>query len=344
MLRALSGIEGHLCAAEKAVRLLRGHGFASQCALPASMGEDAMHRGGQPPLAGFLAHGGSFQGPIDTLREKWNADCGRKRGSPGLLPRHTDEDGREVWGPWALSIAGTSHAGRVRMTNEDAFDRFDDPARGEILLVVADGLGGHRSGEVASTVVVGTLGEMGRVDGTAAAARLTAAIERANREIFERAATLSRLKGMGTTVVALLLSAQGPAFVAHVGDSRLYRLRDGSLAALTEDHSLAAQLLRNGEITEEEARVHPRRNVLIRAVGVQRRVEVEVAPVEISASDTFLLCSDGIYEMLRDAEIQEILNRAPDAHAAAAWLVDAANQNGGKDNATALVVQVSSAP
>lgn len=258
-----------------------------------------------------------------------------------MSPRHTDDDGREVWGPWALSIAGTSHAGRVRMTNEDAFDRFDDPARGEILLVVADGLGGHRSGEVASAMVVGTLGDMGRVGGAAASARLSAAVKRANREIFERAAASPRLKGMGTTVVALLLSAEGPACVAHVGDSRLYRLRQGSLAALTEDHSLAAQLLRNGEITEEEARVHPRRSVLIRAVGVDPRVQVEVVPVEIRAADTYLLCSDGIYEMLRDEEIREILTRAPDAHAAVAWLVDAANQNGGKDNATALVVQVS---
>ncbi len=263
-----------------------------------------------------------------------------KKEVPPVSKRKFDDEGREVWGGWALSIAGTSHAGRVRLSNQDAFDRFDDPERDEILLVVADGMGGHRGGETASAMAVGTLGGMCREGEGDAPARLCAAIERANREIFERGSKSSMLKGMGTTVVALLLSARGPAFVAHAGDSRLYRLRAGSLDALTDDHSLAGQLLRNGEITEEEARNHPRRSVLIRSVGVHKQVEVDVAPVEISVADTFLLCSDGIYEMLRDKEIAEILGRAPDAHTAVAWLLDAANQNGGKDNATAVVVQV----
>jgi len=254
--------------------------------------------------------------------------------------RRTDDEGRELWGRWALSIAGTSHAGRVRLTNEDAFDRFDDPAREEVLLVVADGMGGHRGGEVASRMVVGTLGTLVREDPGPAPARLDAAIERAHAEIVERARSSRMLRGMGTTVVALLLRAEGSAFVAHVGDSRLYRLRDGSLHALTHDHSLAAQLLRNGEITEEEARTHPKRSVLYRAVGVGRRVQAEIAPVEVGADDTYLLCSDGIYEMLTDEEIQSILAGAPDAHTAVAWLADAANQRGGKDNATAVVAQV----
>ncbi len=260
-----------------------------------------------------------------------------------MSKRQFDDDGREVWGGWALSIAGTSHAGRVRLNNQDAFDRFDDPVRNEILLVVADGMGGHRGGEVASTMAVGTLGTVCRESDGDATARLSAAIERANAEIFERARSSRMLKGMGTTVVALLLCNDGPAFVAHAGDSRLYRVRDGSIRALTNDHSLAGQLLSNGEITEEEARNHPRRSVLIRSVGVAKRVEAEVAPVEVSTADTFLLCSDGIYEMLPDEEILAILSRAPDAHTAVAWLLDAANQSGGKDNATALVLQVFSA-
>lgn len=253
--------------------------------------------------------------------------------------RQTDDAGRELWGRWLLSIAGTSHAGRVRLSNQDAFDRFDDSVRDEILLVVADGMGGHRGGEVASTMAVGTVGGICRDGEGAATARLSAAIQRANAEIFAHAGSTRRLKGMGTTVVALLLSADGSAFVAHVGDSRLYRLRGESLVALTEDHTLAAQLLSRGEISEEEARSHPRRSVLIRAVGVRNRVEPEVAPVEVRPSDTFLLCSDGIYEMLPDEEIRAILASAPDAHAAVAWLTDAANQSGGKDNATAVVLQ-----
>jgi len=258
--------------------------------------------------------------------------------------RQTDDEGREVWGRWALSIAGTSHVGRVRQSNQDSFDRFDDSARAEILLVVADGMGGHRGGEVASAMAVGTLGNLCREGEGDAPTRLRSAIERANTEIFERASASRMLKGMGTTVVALLLSAEGAAFVAHVGDSRLYRLRNESLATLTEDHSLAAQLLRNREITAEEARSHPRRSVLTRAVGVSgRRVEADVAPVDVRAGDAFLLCSDGIYEMLPDEEIQAVVANAPDAHTAVAWLVDAANQSGGKDNSTAAVVQVSEA-
>lgn len=257
-----------------------------------------------------------------------------------MSTRQTDDEGRELWGRWAISIAGTSHAGRVRLTNQDAFDRFDDSSRDEILLVVADGMGGHQGGEVASAMAVGTLGEMCHEGDAAAPARLSAAIERANAEIFDRAQSSRRLKGMGTTVVALLLSAEGPAFVAHVGDSRLYLLRDGSLEALTDDHSLAGQLLQNGDITEEEARSHPRRSVLTRAVGSGKRVQPEVSPLEVGGADTYLLCSDGIYEMLPDDEIGALLARAPDAHTAVAWLVDAANQAGGKDNATALVAQV----
>jgi serine/threonine protein phosphatase PrpC len=234
-----------------------------------------------------------------------------------------------------------SHVGRVRMSNQDAFDRFDDPARDEILLVVADGMGGHRGGEVASTMAVGTLGGLCRDGEGDAPSRLRAAIERANAEIFKRAASTRRLAGMGTTVVALLLSAEGPAFVAHVGDSRLYQIRDGSLSALTDDHSLAAELLRNGEITAEEARVHPKRSILVRAVGVSKGVDVEIAPVDLRVDDTLLLCSDGIYEMLPEEDILAIVASAPDVHAAVAWLVDAADQGGGKDNATAVVVQIS---
>jgi protein phosphatase len=257
--------------------------------------------------------------------------------------RQTDDEGREVWGCFALSIAGMSHVGRIRQTNEDAFDRFDDASRSEILLVVADGMGGHRGGAVASAMAVGTLGSLCLESEAEAPARLSAAIERANLEIFERASDSRLYAGMGTTVVALLLSPGGDSWVAHVGDSRLYRLRDGSLRAVTTDHSLAAQLLSNGEITEDEARTHPRRTVLTRSVGVGRRVDVEVHPVDVCVGDAFVLCSDGIYEMLPEDEMCSLIAGAPDAHTAAAWLIDAANQHGGKDNSTALVVQVSGA-
>ncbi len=235
-----------------------------------------------------------------------------------------------------------THVGRVRSDNQDSWDRFDAPAGDELLVVVADGMGGHRGGEVASAMAVGTLGSLGWAGDGDGPSRLRAAVDRANAEIHEKAATSRRLDGMGTTVVALLLTGVGTACVAHVGDSRLYRLRNDALESMTADHSLAGQLLANGEITPEEARKHPRRSVLTRALGAKGRIEADVDSFVVEAGDVFLLCSDGVYEMLPDDEIRAMLAGAPDAHTAVAWLIDAANQNGGKDNSTAVVVTVDS--
>lgn len=249
-------------------------------------------------------------------------------------------DGVEQWGDLDVVIAGTTHVGRIRKVNQDSFDRFDDPDRGEILLVVADGMGGHRGGETASRMAVGTLGKLCREREGDAESRLRAAIERANFEIHKLAGKDHTLKGMGTTIVALLLRRDGPALVAHVGDSRLYRLRDKVLTPLTEDHSIVTLLLRNGSITPEEAHDHPKRNQIMRAVGVHDDVEIDVAPVKPRAGDAYLLCSDGISAMLRDPDIETIVNRAPDPHTAVAWLIDAANQAGGMDNITTLIALV----
>ncbi len=257
-----------------------------------------------------------------------------------MTSRELNDEGRESWGGFELAIAGSTHAGRVRRVNQDAFDRFDDPDHGEILLVVADGLGGHRGGEVASRMAVGTLGKLCREGEGDPPERLRAAIERANAEIHKLASKDRTLKGMGTTVVALLLRQQGPSFVAHVGDSRLYRLRDGRFEALTEDHSVVSLLIRDGSITAEEARDHPKRNQILRAIGVREDVEADVAPVDLRAGDVFLLCSDGLYSMLPDPELAILAQRAPDPHAVVAWLIDAANQAGGMDNITAMLAQI----
>lgn len=251
-----------------------------------------------------------------------------------------NDEGRERWGEFDVAIAGTSHIGRIRKTNQDAFDRFDDPERGEILLVVADGMGGHRGGEIASQMAVGTLGQLGRDRDGDPTSRLARAIERANAEIHKRAGRDYTLKSMGTTLVALLLRQDGPSFVAHVGDSRLYRLRGDRFEQLTEDHSVVTLLIQNGTITREEARDHPKRNQIMRAIGVRDEIEVEIAPIEIRADDTYLLCSDGLYGMLPEADLQILAERAPDPHAAVAWMIDAANQAGGMDNISALFVRV----
>ena len=257
-----------------------------------------------------------------------------------MAKRATDDEGREAWAGFAISIAGTTHVGRVRKTNQDAFDRFDDEARDEILLVVADGMGGHRGGEVASRMAVGTLGKLVRdLDGEPAE-RLGAALERANREIHQLGQKDSMLRGMGTTAVALLLRPEGAAVLGHVGDSRIYRLRDGCFEALTEDHSMVARWLKEGLIDEEVARDHPQRNQIDRALGAAETVQPDLIESDLLPGDLFLLCSNGLTGMLADEELQRLAMRSRDPHAIIAWMIDAANQSGGMDNVTALVARL----
>ena len=253
--------------------------------------------------------------------------------------RELNDEGRETWGRFEVAVAGTTHVGRIRKVNQDAFDRFDDHERGEILLVVADGMGGHRGGEVASKMAIGTLGKLCREGDADASTRLMHAIERANFEIHKLASKDRTLKGMGTTLVALLLCETGPSFVAHVGDSRLYRRRAEEFAALTEDHSVVALLLRNGSISEKEAWDHPKRNQIMRALGVRADIDIDIAPIEIQSGDAFLLCSDGLHGMLPEAELKLLAGAAPDPHTVVAWMIDAANQAGGMDNITAMIAQ-----
>jgi protein phosphatase len=254
--------------------------------------------------------------------------------------RRLNDEGREIWGEFELGIAGATHVGRIRKVNQDAYDRFDDPERDEILLVVADGMGGHRGGEVASRMAVGTLGKLCREGEGDSRTRLAHAIERANFEIHKLASKDRTLKGMGTTVVALLLCPVGPSLVAHVGDSRLYRLRSGEFETITEDHSVVALLVRNGTITSEEAWDHPKRNQIMRSLGVRDDVEIDITEIDLRAGDSLLLCSDGLNSMLPDSEIKTLTERALDAHTGVAWMIDAANQAGGKDNTTVMLAQV----
>jgi protein phosphatase len=255
-----------------------------------------------------------------------------------------DEQRKETLGSLELAIAGMTHVGRTRRVNQDAFDRFNDPERGEILLVVADGLGGHRGGEVASKMAVGTLGKLVfELDGDPET-RLLEAARSANTFIYKAATKDRTLKGMGTTVVGLLLREDGRSYVAHAGDSRLYRLRAGRIDPMTEDHSVVALMVREGLIEPDEARDHPKKNQIMRALGVSGEVEVEIAPVEVQPGDSYLLCSDGLYGMLPDDDLRQIAQSAIDPEVAVAWLVDAANQKGGTDNITAVLLRVFEPP
>ncbi len=245
-----------------------------------------------------------------------------------------------VWSRDEPRIAGATDVGVVRTINQDAFGRFDDAERGEILLVVADGLGGHRGGEVASQMAIDLLGR-GVFEGPDdPASRLRSAILHANEEIYRASLDDTSLDGMGTTVVCLLLAENGRSHVAHVGDSRLYRVRAGRIASLTEDHSLVATLVREGVLSEKAARDDPRRNQILLALGVRPDTEIDVAPVELAPGDIYVLCSDGLHGMLDDATILALSRRGTRPDDVVQRLIAAANEAGGTDNVTVVLAQL----
>jgi serine/threonine protein phosphatase PrpC len=242
--------------------------------------------------------------------------------------------------PASLLIAELTDPGSVRTSNQDACAQFAASARRMRLLVVADGMGGHLGGEEASRIAVTAMGEVFERGGDDPEELLRQAFDRANAGVFETAAENPELAGMGTTGVVLLFVPERRVWVAHVGDSRAYRLRQGRLQQLTEDHSVVGALLRMGHITEEEAREHPQRNEILRAIGTQEQVEVEISCLEVQPGDRYLLCSDGLSGMVIDSEIARVLGQSePDT--AVHELVRMANGNGGTDNIT---VQIANAP
>ena len=241
--------------------------------------------------------------------------------------------------PASLLIAELTHPGSVRTSNQDACAQFAAADRHMRLLVVADGMGGHLGGEEASRIAVTSMGEVFERGGDDPEELLRQAFDRANAGVFETAAENPELAGMGTTGVVLLFVPERRVWVAHVGDSRAYRLRQGRLQQLTEDHSVVGALLRMGHITEEEAREHPQRNEILRAIGTQEQVEVEISCLEVQPGDRYLLCSDGLSGMVIDSEIARVLGQCePDA--AVHELVEMANENGGTDNITVQIAAV----
>jgi serine/threonine protein phosphatase PrpC len=234
-------------------------------------------------------------------------------------------------GPEAMRVeaAVRSDIGRLRQRNEDAYLVRDS------LFVVADGMGGHRGGDVASALALETI-ESGAPD-DATLRGLVEDIKRANQAVLERGEADRDLRGMGTTITALLVE-DGRAHVAHVGDSRAYLLRDGTLQQLTEDHTLVQRMVREGRLTEDEAAHHPQRSVLTRALGVEEEVPVDELTLDVHAGDRLLLCTDGLTTMIDRGRIQKILARERDPQAACDKLIDAANRAGGDDNITVIVL------
>lgn len=234
-----------------------------------------------------------------------------------------------------LPYAGKSDVGLVRSGNEDAY-LISPP-----LFAVADGLGGHSAGEIASQVAVETLERTapGRVDAKA----LARAVRQANAAVIAAAETGRERTGMGTTLTAAMLDGTR-IVVAHVGDSRAYLLHLGGLQRITEDHSLVADMVRHGQLTEEESRYHPNRSVITRALGSDPNLVVDTFEVDAAPGDLLLLCSDGLTSMLTDAEIGQLLVAAPTPASAVDALVARANDAGGQDNVTAVVVRIDAEP
>jgi len=238
-----------------------------------------------------------------------------------------------------LNAYGLTDTGLLRSNNEDSF--FLDEQLG--LFMVADGMGGHAAGEVASRMAIETAREHLKQQLAAATScedlrtRLAAALQAANRAIREASRDNQSWTGMGTTLTILLLHSQ-QALLAHVGDSRIYRWRNSSLEQLSEDQTLIAEQLRRGIINQQEAEHSNLSNILLQAVGTTEELEIYQKNTEIQAADSYLLCSDGLTGMLSDAELEAILASNPLPAQACKKLIAAALNAGGKDNVTAVLV------
>jgi serine/threonine protein phosphatase PrpC len=235
----------------------------------------------------------------------------------------------------AADTTQRTDTGRHRRGNEDS-----SYARAPVF-ALADGMGGAAAGEVASRIAIEAF-EAGLPVSGSSEERLAVVVQRANREIFDRAQSDHRLDGMGTTLTAVMLDAENIA-LAHVGDSRAYRLRGGELTRLTEDHSLVEELVKDGKLTEEEAFEHPQRSIITRALGQEPIVEVDTFSYSVKPGDVILLCSDGLTDMLPERQVAEVLVAAPDLASAAQRLIDAANDAGGRDNITVVLFRVEEA-
>ena len=226
--------------------------------------------------------------------------------------------------------------GHQRATNEDShLERAP-------VFAVADGMGGAQAGEVASQLAIERFAhEFARRDGEDATQRLVRAAREANAEIHELSQADARRAGMGTTLTAAYVGGD-QVFVAHVGDSRAYRMRHGELVRITEDHSLVEELLRQGRLTAEEAEEHPQRSIITRALGPEPDVDIDTFAVEAQDGDVYLLCSDGLSSMLSEQAVAEIMRANPQLPAAADALVDAALAAGGRDNVTVVLFRIES--
>ncbi|MGG3466622.1 Stp1/IreP family PP2C-type Ser/Thr phosphatase [Neobacillus pocheonensis] len=232
--------------------------------------------------------------------------------------------------------------GRVRQNNEDSVGTFVN-RDGHRLAIVADGMGGHRAGDVASKMTVSHLQEMweqteGIKTADQAEAWLKKHILEVNHLVFEHSRNNQECEGMGTTIEAVI-ATENFTTIAHVGDSRCYILNDSGFQQLTEDHTLVNELVRTGQITKEDAEHHPRKNWILRALGTEQDVKIDTKTIMFEEGDFLLICSDGLSNKVTDTEMVNILQNQDSLELKAQDLINMANENGGEDNITLIILE-----
>lgn len=233
-----------------------------------------------------------------------------------------------------FSYATATHVGMVRSTNQDSmFPKEPGVSDGDLMVVVADGMGGHVGGDIASRIAIDAV--IASSD-SSPAARIRLANDAIRREVAQR----PELNGMGTTMSLAEIDADGAAHIAHIGDSRVYHFHDGVLTQVTTDHTVVEELVAKGLLDRREAQRHPHRHMITRALGIDATADVDEFVVVLGIGDRLLLCSDGLTNMVPDTALTEMLQEAESAESAAWTLVEAANTAGGADNTTVAVVDV----
>ncbi len=242
-----------------------------------------------------------------------------------------------------MDLGYNTHVGMVREQNEDSLLVLEKLLPEFNVFAVADGMGGHNAGEVASKMAIREIEDFFKDhqrdrDFIISREYIGQLINHINMKIYERANSEPHLKGMGTTLT-LIIHFKRTIHIAHIGDSRAYRINNQEIQQLTEDHSLVAGLIKEGKITKEEAQVHPQKNVITRALGTDIEIQADVYRYKISDGETIMICSDGLTNSLTEAEIKNIVNRNDSLQKAADDLVQQANISGGRDNITVILFQ-----
>lgn len=244
-------------------------------------------------------------------------------------------------GVGSLIYAAETDKGIVRELNEDSCAIIPVSAESSCVFVIADGMGGHNCGELASRLAVEYIKDNLHIeactDDSVIPRELENIVKKANAAVYEKSLESDEVSGMGTTLTMAVITGK-KLTAAHVGDSRLYLVRAGSIKQLTEDHSYIGELVRQGTLTKEEAEKHPRKNVITRAIGCTSEILVDIISYDIEDGDIFVLCTDGLTNMVSEQDILQIVGSS-EPEAACAKLIEAANRNGGEDNITVIVIK-----